>query len=657
MIKNYEFLSLIKESEAAIRGSQVTEKVHHSIYKKIQSLSNISSIRSGKIYNINIPIQELQILNLPKNSYLSALKNLINDKLILQLCIFHYVKETKELKISSCYISLPIDENTNTTQLYNEIIFYSIKSINEFIATKELVNKKDLLKDFEFDFKSVQKPPYEKLSNVLFDPTYYILPTVFDISPDPEIIATFKKDLKTELIKQKILIELFEYGTMPFKENEILIRFEAADEYMRNKIIPKYKTEPNLKMELDSIFLEESAYYLEPFMPKTSEYSKKIAESIKKNIITKFNTVRFPGMLCVEVIRSISDIAQELMQRQYRSDLYQQVQFYINKLKSLINQSDGEYVLYFYQEDLDQLNPKVFEFLINSNEIMNLKWNLKNTIVYIFAYKQEEIFYKITNMLLQNPRIENWKILALKFLIERYEESFPNLFSNQEFKNAYGKLLRKVYINYMPWIYKIIVYINFPWFQDTAFKIAKEKITNEQQILEERNQKLLEEQKIQKIQEKKEKLSKANDISQLTRIMDKVQSFFLEGELPTIKTLLQEFIGWDEKQFMDFLQQQNFVFFPLKEDKVVLYPMNFNWKIFANRILQIINQKLLQDKNLNEKNKSEFIKLRSFLDTKLKRISVSDIEEDPYKKFEKVIEKEKKKESKQQFTQEEDIEI
>jgi hypothetical protein len=36
MAKIPEFLNLVKESEASIRGSQVTEKVHYTIYKKFK---------------------------------------------------------------------------------------------------------------------------------------------------------------------------------------------------------------------------------------------------------------------------------------------------------------------------------------------------------------------------------------------------------------------------------------------------------------------------------------------------------------------------------------------------------------------------------------------------------------------------------------------
>lgn len=659
MIKSYEFLNLFKESEAALRGSQVTEKIHHSIFKKIQSLSTITSARSGRLYNLNVSIPELKALNLPKNSYLSALKNLITDNLIVQLCVFDFIKETLEIKIHSCYLSLPLDENISIKNLYNEVIFYSINSIAEYIRSKPLVHKKDLLQDLEYDFKSTQKPPYERLSNVLFDPTYYIVPTIFDINPDPEIIAILKKDIKQELVKQKVLFDVFEYGTMQNREEELLVRYETADEFMRNKIIYKYKTEPNLKMELDAILLEESAYYLEPFTPKITDFSKRIAEVIKKNILSKFNTVRFPGLLCIEVIRTLADNVSNLLSKQYKDELYQQVNYYTEKLKSFINQNEGDVVLYLTQEDVEQINPKVFEFILNSNEIMNLKWNLRDTVVYVLAYKQEEIFYKIVNMLLKDVNIESWKILALKFLIERYENNFPNLFSNNNFKDAYGKLLRKAYIDYMPWYYKFLIYINFPWFQDHAFRIAKEKINREQQILEELNQARTEERKMQQIQEKKEKLSKATEIAQVVRIIDKIQNCFLEGKLPTIKNILLELVGWEEKQLMDFLQQQNFVLFPLKDEKVILYPSTFNWKIYATRILQIISQILNSNRNIEENNKIYLIKIRSFLETKLKGIQKIEIEEDPYKKFEETIQKEKKKQklSEEDFVDTEEIEI
>jgi hypothetical protein len=642
MSKLPEFLNLIKESDAAIRGSQVTEKIHHSIYKKIQSVSNINSIRSGNVYTLNVPIKELEILDLPRNSYLSALKNLIRDKLITQLCIFFFVEETKEFKIQSCYISLPTSDDITTQQLYFEVIQYSIKNIKKFIDSKPKITKQDLLKDFEFDLKSLHKPHIEKLPNTLFDPTYYIVPSIFDINPEPEVLATIKKDLRNELVRQKILIELFEYGLMQIREDEILIRYESADEFMRTKVIPKYKNDPNLKTELDAIFLEESAYYIEPFVPKTSEHSKKIAESLKKNITSKSNTIRFPGMLPVEIIRSLSDFVNDFYSNQYKNELYQLIQYYLDKLKFLANQSLEEVVLYLSQEELEQINPKVIDALKNSLEVMYLKWNIKDDVIHIFAYKEKEIFHKIVSELLEKPIIEHWKVLALKFLIEQYENEYPNLFDDPTFKEAYGKLLRKVYINYMPWYFKIIILINFPFFQDIAFRHAKEKITKEQQILEQRNNALLEEKKLLQIQEKKEKLAKAKEINTLVRIMNQVEQYFTQGKIPYIKKIIEELPGWEEKEFIDYLKKQNFVLFPLKEDKVILYPQNFNWKIYATRIQQILNQQL-QNKNFEiEKNKIEFTKIRSFIDTKLKgNFSNNTTNEDPYEKLGKMIEKEK----------------
>lgn len=663
MAKIPEFLNLIKESEAAIRGSQVTEKIHHAIYKKIQSLSNISSIRNGSVYTLNVPIKELEILDLPQTSYLSALKNLINDKLIAQLCIFYFIKETKELKISSCYISLPAitGEDITTQQLYFEILQYSIRSIRNFIDSKPIIKKQDLLKDFELDFKSLHKPHIEKLPNTLFDPTYYIVPSIFDISPDPEVLTTIKKDLRNELIRQKHFIELFEYGLMQLRDDEIIIRFESADEYMRTKVIQKYKSEPNLKIELDAILLEESAYYIEPFVSKTTEFSKKIAESIKKHITSKMNVIRFPGMLPIETIRSLSEQVNTFYQQQYKNELYKQIQFYLDKLKFLATQSLDEIVLYLKQEELEQINPQVIETLKNSNEVMYLKWNIKNDIIHIFAYKEPEIFHKIVSQLLESPTIEHWKVLALKFLIEEYENEFPNLFDDKNFRDAYGKLLRKVYINYMPWYFKILILINFPFFQDIAFQHAKEKILKEQQILEQRNNALLEEKRLNQIHEKKEKLAKAKDINTLVRIMDKVQQYFSEGKIPYIKDLISELPGWEEKDFIDYLKKQNFVLFPINNEKVILYPKNFNWKIYALRLQQIITQ-ILQSRNANidiEKNKTQLAKIRSFIESKIKGGSIQDIGDDPYDKFEKIIEKEKRKEEIRKKTHElpDEIEI
>jgi hypothetical protein len=343
------------------------------------------------------------------------------------------------------------------------------------------------------------------------------------------------------------------------------------------------------------------------------------------------------------IVISTAEITNNIYQNQYKNELYKQIQFYLDKLKSLAHQEIEEVVMYIYQDDLEQINPKVIEALKNSNEVMYLKWNLKNDIVHIFAYKESEIFHKIVSQLLERVRIEHWKILALKFLIEQYEHEYPNLFEDRDFRESYGRLLRKVYIDYMPWYFKILIYINFPFFQDVAFRIAKEKILQEQKILEEKNNQKLEEKKQQEIQEKKEKLSKAKDIDTLIRIMDKVQQYFSQGKIPFINQILLEFPGWEEKDFLEYLKKQNFVLFPIKNEKVILYPKNFNWKIYAKRLEQTISQNLNQI-NQNpqiEQNKLELVKIRSFIDSQQKGNNVIEPTEDPYSKLSKIISKEK----------------
>lgn len=652
MAATYEFLELVKESEAAIKGSQVSEKIHHSIYKTIHSLSNISSIRAGKVYTLKVPIKELQVLEIPKNNYLSVLRNLINDKLIQQLCIFNFNDETKELNIISCYISLPTTDETNIQSLYTEILQYSIKSIIKYINNRPLVKKQNLFNEFELDFKQLNKPPLEKLPNTIFDPTYLIIPSAFDINPEPQVLNTIKKDLRNELTRQKYFTEIFEYGLLTIRDEEISIRYETADEFMRLKIIQKYKSDGELKTKLDAIFLEESAYYIEPFVPKSTEYSLKIAETIKSYNSEKNKNVRFPGLLTIEYIRSLSKIVNDIYQQQYKNDVYKEIQFYLDKLKFLATQSMDEVVLYLYQDELEQINSKVIDALKNSNEIMYLQWYLKKDIVYIFAYKDPEIFHKIVANLLENiNNIQTWKILALKFLIEQYEDEFPDLFKNNAFKEAYGKLLRKVYIHFMPWYFKILIYINFPFFQDIAFQQAKEKILNEQNILQKENLKILEEKKLIQIQEKKEKLARAKDINTLVRIMDKVYSYLKEGKIPYLESILQELTGWEEKDFIEYLKNQQFVLYNINNKQVILYAKNLNWKISAIKMHQIITQNL-QLKNLDSKvemevrnNKNELTKIRSFIEAKLKNSPKSEVqEEDPFKTFNKVIEKEKMKE-------------
>ena len=87
----------------------------------------------------------------------------------------------------------------------------------------------------------------------------------------------------------------------------------------------------------------------------------------------------------------------------------------------------------------------------------------------------------------------------------------------------------------------------------------------------------------------------------------------------------------------------HFVLYPIKNEKVILYPKNFNWKIYAKRLEQTISQNLNQI-NQNpqiEQNKLELMKIRSFIDSQQKGNNVIEPTEDPYSKLSKIISKEK----------------
>ncbi len=670
----YSFLQLTKESEAALRGSQVTEKVHFAIFKKIESVSNILEIRRGNIYNSSVPISELKPLDLPKVSYTSSLKNLLNDKLIAQLCIFHY--EFGEIKVLPCYISLPLDGITTPQQLYNEILFYSVRNIEKFLKEKEIVKKNDLIKDFELDFKSLQKPKIDQLPSALWDPANLIVPTTFEFLPSPEVITTIKRDLTKELLRQNLFADLFEYGLMPLKKEEFTVRFESADEFLRNYVIKKYKSDPQLNQHIEAILLEESAYYLDYYVPKTTEFSKKIAETIKKYITSKTNQTRFPGMLPIEIIQTVSSSIEENFKKENQNKIFEQTQSFIEKIKSM-SSGPMEPLLYLNYQEINQIHPEVFENLKKSKELLCLEWHLQNSSIWIFAYKEPLIFKKIVSYFIKNPDIEEWKLLVLKFLIEKYEEEFPDLFKDIEFKIHYGKLIRKAYIHFMPWYYQIIIFLNFPFFQDKAFHYAKEKVYANQKILKEKNKKIIEEMQIKLAIEKKEKLLKAKNIYLISKIMDKIIFYFNQGKFPFTSEIYKELsmdkiifyfnqgkfpftseiykeLSMEKKEFEDFLKENQFVTFSdQKENQILLYPKILNWASYARDVSQTIQ--LTLKKNLNPEIKSTLQKIYFYIESKMKVYTKKNqkIEsEDPYKKLEKEI-----KRIKQQEKEMEDLEI
>ncbi|MBW7856975.1 MAG: hypothetical protein H3C43_01420 [Leptonema sp. (in: Bacteria)] len=649
----YKFLELVRDNDAILRGSQVGEKNHHTLYRTIRRLSTLDMIRSGQVYTLDTPIQEFAGSNMTRKSLSAILKNLIDDQLIAHLV---YLRKGKDqpFEAVSCYIAVSPDEQVTSMQLYYEVVQKGAVNIQEIIENQPIVTKEEIRNDLNQDFSTKGALALEKLSKTIIDPIRSIVPGAFDFVPDADLLRYSRSDLKDEIVRKELFVDLFEYGLMPLRKDEVLLRFEAATDFLMNRLLPAYRDKTNLKAELEAIYVEESAYYLDTFAPRNSEFTIRKAAALKKNLIGQSHgeRVRFPGLLTVEQILQLASFIEPLYKDMDQSEVQESLNGFLAQLQQIHSEQWQNMALYLEDSELSEIHPEVLKRLLSSREVMNTSWETGKGTLLILARKDRQVFEGLVKGMANANDVESWHVLALKFLIEKYESDFPNLFQDESFRLLYGRLLRKVYLRYIPWYHRLLIYLNIKIFQDDAFHQAKSHIMSEQSLLAGRNLKKKEAERQKQIVERKEKLSKAQDLGAIMRINEKIDSCFRNGELPTIAALASSGES-DKVAVTDFLKRNSFQMIPLEgnQDSIVLYPLDQNWRVRSAKLLRVLDSwksKQANDPDANRKllfypNLQRIRRLLLDKGVAGRKKGANDI--DPYERFEKELKKHKAKEA------------
>lgn len=649
----YKFLELVRDNEAILRGSQVGEKNHHTLYRTIRRLSTLDMIRSGQVYTLDTPVAEFSGSNITRKSLSAIIKNLIDDQLIAHLI---YIRRGRgqPFEATSCYISISPDEQVTPVQLYSEIVQKSAANIKEIIENQPILTKDEIRNDLNEDFHVKGALALEKISKTISDPIRTIVPGAFDFVPEAELLRFSRSDLRDEVLRKQLFVDLFEYGLMPLRKEEIQLRFEIATDFLVNRLVPAYRDKPNLKAELEAIYVEESAYFLDTFAARNSEFTVRKAAALKKNLIgqAQGERVRFPGLLAVEQILQLASFIEPIYKEIDQSEVQESLNGFLAQLQQIHSEQWQNMALYLEDAEISEIHPEVLKRLLSSREVMNTSWETGKGTLLIMARKDRQVFEGLVKGMANANDVESWHVLALKFLIEKYESDFPNLFQDEAFRSLYGRLLRKVYLRYIPWYHRLLILLNIKIFQDDAFHQAKSHIMSEQSLLAGRNLKKKEAERQKQIVERKEKLSKAQDLGAIMRINEKIDSCFRNGELPTI-TVLASSGDSDKTALTDFLKRNSFQMIALDDhqDNIVLYPLDQNWRVRSAKLLRVIDSWKSKEANDVDANRKLLFypnlqRIRRLLLDKGvagRKKGANDI--DPYQRFEKELKKHKAKEA------------
>lgn len=638
MADKFAFLELLKESEALARGANLNDKANHAVFKVVKSLSAAEKVKSGSLYSLNITIPEL--IHYTKKDLVSVLNRLIVDRLICQIFTVQIKDGTNELALGQYFVALPIDERQSVVQIFQEAAFHSSKNVERWVEHIPAFSEKGIRQDLELDFKAEKPPDPSDFKNTVVDPFQIVHPGSFDIVPPPELVSETKKEILDELLRKGPLTNLVEFGLVPTRDNEIETRYEVARDYFTAVVYPRYRDKNGMKREMEAIVLEEAVYNSEEFAAQTTQFIEKKAALLKK-IVTSDparKTLRFPGMLTTDILIGMA----EIVDKKYKENWKQESEKMVIEIKNSLNSGNWEKRIAFYLDSEVAAMPKeVWNALTKDIHILYCRWEQPGETIHVVTKREGDLFRQLVTNMVNLPPSRHWQILAAKTLIERNEQEFKGLFEDPNFVAEYGLMLRVAYISFMPWYHRLLITFGINWFQDSAFVIAKKKIAAIQKSRSKYNTDRSEARNAEREKAKRERLNRIKDITVSNQIVDTLDRFFMADlKVPSVEDVKKALPDLDNIQLQETISKENFQILPGtksdKDDSILLYPMNHEWRVRSARLLRHLER--IKQENPTEADRCR--RLEKFLS---KRETSVQIAEDPYKKLDRIIQKSKDK--------------
>lgn len=656
----YPFLNIYKEKEAVVMGLVPSSKYQQVLFSHTRKNSTITSVNSGNL----VSLKEMQIdkNKLKRNEVLDILGQLISIKLVVHVVAFSYDPFQRKIRARSFFLAHPPSDKTERLEhVFEQLIYSSVDALRNWVEMRDSLKPDIFRRTLEKQLTSSNPTEFYESGGSVLELSKEIREKNFELPVSEELIDYTAKTIRKRLVGEKMAISLPNDYIMMLKESEIVDHYEVAADFMEKRIIHTAKADAKFKQSLDQIIVEEAKYNLDKFAARTGKFIAKKAVLIKK-FRSKDGSIEYPGSLAIEAIINLEHQVEKIYVRNWKKECGDQANEFKRSMFNMANRWD-KLVKFIDHAHVKSYPLEVWHSLTNDPELYYSTWETEKTKVHVFSSREVRAFKTIITEMEKSQRLEKWKVLAVRNLIEENEDKLKDLFDDNLFKLYFGRLMKRVYIEYMPWYYRIIYFlISFGFFQDHFFRTAKTLINQQQEELRNQNEVKHKELHAKEQKERNERLRsimKNKISSSIIDVLDR--AFFQENTIPDVNYVLRFFPEMDTEQLKDTLKRENFRLIELvRKDnpklELVLYPLNNDWHKKKLRLLRII------DKNVEVLNKdfpTDNEKLLYQKSQKLKTVIESKNEErqsrkvaggtDPYirldRRIKKMDEMEKQKES------------
>lgn len=603
------FLEILRESEGLARGANLTEKLNHAVYKTMVGLTTPAHARRNQLFTLDTPIDEVP--DIPRKDLSAVVARLIGDRLVAQIFRLEFDPGQQEPTLVSCFIAHPADENSSPVLIYNETVMASVQALESLLDSRATVTAESVYNDLGADLETEVNRPLA-LPAHLVDLFGAVHASKFDMVPAPELVQKTITEIQNELLYRGKIQNLLNYGLMPMRDSEIMLRLDTAIEFLDERILPQYKNRPALKSALDAIAMDESAYHLDDFVPPTPEFALRRAEAVKAAIQSDpgYRGGRYQGGLAIEVVLALAPLAKQKYLERHQREI---AQMHTDFRERLINISNDwqDTILFMTIEEVERLPDGVWRELKADPELLYGTWHRRDGQMHVLMRNSPDALRAIVRALSIVTADRAWQALAVRSIIEEHEDDFKGVFQDSDFLVSYGSMLRRVYIGYIPWYLRLLMSMGINWFQDYSFQVAKKAIQGQQGALAVRNRERTDKRKQEKEEERKAELNRIREASAANQIIEQLDAAYFErGQVPVlgeVQDALAESAKMEEATFFEILRKEGFQTVGMGggragardaslRDAILLYPLNHEWRTRAARLRRTL-EPLLNDSN------------------------------------------------------------
>lgn len=639
----YPFLDLLDERQAIAQGASLSDKANYVLYRAIQKSSHIRNAAQNELFSLDRPVDGL--VDATREEIMSHLRKLLNDKLICQIFYLRY--KDSELKLFPCYLSVTALESPSS--VFASALSVSIVNIDTMLQSLGTPSVAALKKAFQDDFKK-KKVDAKTHPEVLIDPFSALRKENFDFPPAPSLIEASIDEMKKELLAIKKLSDIKGYGLMLIRKADILHYLEAAEDILREDILGYYQRKnETLKSLVNQIFLEESIYEIDSSAVDTTEFIQRLAEAVKSVGLYEADSLgRYPGAFVVEVIITFAKRAKVFIQEKLSEknvDKYREYREQISHSRGAWKDS----ILVISEKEKTRLHAETWDYLSEDEDIVSVRWELEEGSVWVFVKKDLDTIFEIVMSIEKEEDFARWQTLAIREILDEYEDDFSEIFKNSEFVAAYGRILRKAYTKYIPWYYPILFLLRIKLFLDYAYKKAKLAIREEQESYSLANESRRQSLKKEQEDIKKTSIEQVENLSLINKVLSALDYFYFKRKtVPDVQDIHERARLQDLDKLRSIIKENKFqLSAPLSRDtpwqnSILLYPRDRAWDIRRARLKKLAEEVLLKTEKLNKESQSRFKRLLSFIkeDIRSRQKKIKREEKDEtYRNFDSSLQK------------------